>query len=149
MLALTFIPDLAGAADVIICKADRDLAGMNPKLTCRRKLQAEDLIFSEFAIVYDRVGENNKRTMLSVEVRRAMSNTPAAFTSEADAFVWALDHPDDFPGTGTLKIDFGGANIRWLLNCAVEVLEMPDLLGKAPLFRYTFNGGEITKDNPL
>jgi hypothetical protein len=146
MLSLTFIPDLAGAADVIICKADRDLAGMNPMITSHRHLQHEDLLFAEFAVVYDR---GNKRTMLSVEVRRAMSNTPAAFTSEADAFVWALDHPDDFPGTGTLKIDFGGANIRWLLNCAVEVLEMPDLLGKAPLFRNTFNGGEITKDNPL
>ena len=78
-----------------------------------------------------------------------MNNKSAAFASEADAFVWALDHPDDFPGTGTLVIDFGGANIRWLLNCGVEVLEMPELLGKAPLFRYTFNGGEITKDNPL
>ena len=78
--------------------------------------------------------------------------TPAKFPDPEGALVFALDHPNHLPGTGILQINLAGVATtatRWLLNCTLDVLDMPDWLGTAPLFKYTFNGGQIAATSPF
>jgi hypothetical protein len=92
------------------------------------------------------------RNLLSFDVRRDSDYTPAKFPDPEGALLFALGHPAVLPGTGILQIQLAGVSTtatRWLLNCSLDVLSLSDWLGVAPLFQYTFNGGQITATNPF
>ncbi len=122
---------------------------MNVTLNHRRLTEHVPGYGAAFDLAIDR---GNKRNRMSFDVRRDADYTPAKFPDPEGALVFALDHPNYLPGTGTLKLSLAGVTTtatRWLLNCHLEVLDMPDWLGTAPLFKYTFNGGAITATAPF
>lgn len=149
MLTLTFYPDTNRSVPVILCNTSRSLTEMNLRLNQRRGTE----IFLGYGAAYaTAIDRGNVRNVLSVDVRRDSDYTPAKFPDPEGALVFALDHPNYLPGTGTLKLSLTGVTTsatRWLLNCSLDTLEMPDWLGTAPLFKYTFNGGAFTATAPF
>jgi hypothetical protein len=79
--------------------------------------------------------------------------TNTAFPDPEGAMVFALQQPASFPATGTLRIQLQGVTTAlttlYLLNSAVEGINLADWLGLAPAFDYTFNGGLISNTSPF
>lgn len=149
MFTVTFYPDANRSAAVVLCNTSRSLTEMNVTLNQRRLTEQARGYGAAFATAIDR---GNLRNELSFDVRRDADYTPTKFADPEGALLFALDHPNYLPGTGTLKLSLAGVTTtatRWLLNCSLEVLEMPDWLGTAPLFKYRFNGGAFTGTEPF
>jgi hypothetical protein len=149
MLTLTFYPDSDPSSPVILCNTSRSLTEMNVTLNQKRVTEHVQGYGAAFDTAIDR---GNYRNTLTVEVRRDSDYTPKLFADPEGALAFALDHPNYLPGTGTLAIALAGVTTnttRWLLNASLDTLGMPDWLGIAPLFKYTFNGGQITSVSPF
>ena len=149
MFTATFYPDSNRSAPVVLCNTSRSLTEMNVTLNQRRLTEWVPGYGAGFGLAIDR---GNARNVLSFDVRRDADYTPAKFPDPEGALLFALDHPNYLPGTGSLKISLAGVTTtatRWLLNCSLDTLEMPDWLGTAPLFKYVFNGGAFTATAPF
>ena len=149
MFTATFYPDSNRSAPVVLCNTSRSLTEMNVTLNQRRLTEHVRGYGAAVDLAIDR---GNLRNLLSFDVRRDADYTPTKFADPEGALLFALDHPNYLPGTGSLKISLAGVTTtatRWLLNCSLDVLEMPDWLGTAPLFKYTFNGGAFTATAPF
>lgn len=149
MFTATFYPDADPSKPVVLCNTSRSLTEMNVTLNQRRLTEHVQGYGAAFDTAIDR---GNLRNVIAFEVRRDSDYTPAKFPDPEGALVFALDHPNYLPGTGILQIALAGVTTnatRWLLNASLDVLEMPNWLGIAPLFKYTFNGGQITNTSPF
>jgi len=155
MLQLTFAPDGSSGwgSGLILCNTTRSITELDVKFNHRRHIQVDQLALalgSGAAGLAQDFG--NQRNTLSLKVRRGVDFSAAAFADPEAALVFALDQPALFTNTGALKIVLTGVTTsvtRYLLNCGVEGINMPDWLGVAPAFDYTFNGGLISSSSPF
>ena len=148
MFTATFYPDSNPSAPIVLCNTTRALTEVGLAFNHRRLTENVQGYGSSIATAIDR---GNVRNTISFDVRRAADDTPTAFTDAGAAFLYSILHPAELPGTGNLKLVVptnGGTTTIWLLNCSIERFEVPDFLGVAPLFKYTFNGGLITESTP-
>jgi hypothetical protein len=149
MFTATFYPDSAPGSPVVLCNTSRSLTEMNVTLNQRRLTEHVQGYGAAFDLAIDR---GNVRNLLSFDVRRDSDYTPAKFPDPEAALLFALGHAAVLPGTGILQIQLAGVTTnatRWLLNCSLDVLDLSDWLGVAPLFKYTINGGQITAVSPF
>ncbi len=152
MLKLTFIPDGAPVGDgLVLCATTRSITELNVSFNHQRIITGYQLYGALTALALDM---GNQRNLLSLRVRRSVDFAAAAFADPEAAFLFALDQPAEFPGTGILQIEVVGASTastkRWMLNTAVKAIANKfEDLGIAPAFDYTFDGGLITKDSPF
>jgi hypothetical protein len=148
MFTATFYPDANPSAPIVLCNTTRALAEIALTFNHQRVTDKVQGYGAPFGTAIDR---GNVRNTISFDVRRSQNDTPAAFVDAGAAFLYALQHPAEIPGTGNLQLVVptnGGTTTIWLLNCEIARFEVPDFLGVAPLFRYTFNGGQITTSTP-
>lgn len=149
MFTATFYPDATPGAPVLLCNTSRSLTELNVVLNHKQIMDHVPGYGAAFDLAIDM---GNDRNLLSFDVRRDSDYAPAKFVDVEAAFLFAMDHPPLIRGTGILKIVLAGVTTsatRWLLNAYAETLSMPDWLGIAPLFKYSFNGGQITATNPF
>ena len=136
-----------------LCNTSRSLAELDVKFNHRRSISVEQLATAlgggAAALAQDFA---NWRNTLSLKVRRAVDFSATAFPDPEGALAFALQQPASFGTTGTLQIGLAGVTTSatlYLLNCAIEGINMADWLGEAPAFDYTFNGGLITNTSPF
>jgi hypothetical protein len=151
MFTATFYPDSAPGSPVVLCNTTRALTEINLAFNHQRVTESVAGYGAASGTAIDR---GNIRNTISFDVRRSADgeSTPVAFTDAGAAFLYAVQQPVSLPGTGILQLAVptnGGTGTIWLLNCSIERLEVPDFLGVAPLFKYTFNGGLITTTKPF
>ena len=156
MLILTYAPD--GTTDwaegIVLCATSRSITELAVEWNHTRVLNIEHLALAlgsgaaGFAQDF-----GNQRNTLSLKVRRDMDFSNTAFADPEAAFLFALDQPGQFPGTGCLRIQVAGVTtraIRYLLNTGVSAITNKfEDLGVAPVFNYAFNGGLITPTSPF
>jgi hypothetical protein len=155
MLTITYAPDgtTNWSAGVVLCNTSRSLTELDVKFNHQRSISVEQLATAlgsgAAALAQDFA---NWRNTLSLRVRRGVDSTSVAFPDPEGALVFALNQPAQFPTTGTLRIQLVGVTTNttlYLLNCAVERINLADWLGVAPAFDYTFNGGLISSTSPF
>lgn len=157
MLTLTYAPDgstsWTGSGALVLCNTTRSITELDVKFNHKRNISVEQLATAlgsgAAALAQDLA---NWRNTLSLRVRRGVDFTPTAFPDPEGALAFALQQPAQFPTTGTLRIQLVGVTTNttlYLLNCAVEGINLADWLGQAPAFDYTFNGGLISSVSPF
>lgn len=155
MLTITYAPDGTStwSSGLVLCNTTRSLSELDVKFNHKRSISVEQLAQSlgsgAAALAQDFA---NWRNTLTLKVRRALDFTSAAFPDPEGALAFALQQPAQFPTTGTLRIQIQGVTTNvtlYLLNCAVEGINLADWLGNAPAFDYTFNGGLISNSSPF
>ena len=132
----------------MLCESSRSLAEHNITLNHRRVNQVSDLLRADYAAGFDR---GNRRNVFSFEVTRAVDDKGIEFADAEAALLYALDHPQNLPSGGTLEIFLQGRLTtakRWLDNALIEATDLTEPMGVALKWRYTFNGGELLKDEP-
>ena len=157
MLTLLYAPD--GTANwssggvLTLCNTSRSITELDVKFNHRRQISVEQLATAlgsgTAALAQDFA---NWRNTLSLKVRRGVDFSSAAFADPEAGLLFALNQPASFTTTGTLKITLAGVTTSatlYLLNCAVEGINLADWLGAAPAFDYTFNGGLISATSPF
>ena len=155
MLTITYAPDgtASWSAGLVLCNTSRSLSELDVKFNHKRSISIEQLATSLGSGISALAQDfGNQRNTLSLKVRRGVDFSNAAFPDPEGALVFALKQPALFTTTGTLKIVVAGVTTSatlYLLNCGVEGISMPDWLGVAPAFDYTFNGGLITTTSPF
>ena len=148
MFTATFYPDSNPSAPIVLCNTTRALSEVG--LTFNHQRVTEKLT-GYGAAVGTAIDRGNVRNTISLDVRRGVDDTLTGFADAGAAFLYAIQHPAEIPGTGNLKMSVptaGGSTVIWLLNCEISRFEVPDFLGVSPLFKYTFNGGLITTSTP-
>jgi hypothetical protein len=151
MLTLTYAPDGSSgwSAGLVLCNTTRSLTELEVKFNHKRLIQTEPGFGSAAAAFFDNA---NVQNTLSLKVRRGVDFTSAAFPDPEGALVFALNQPALFTTTGALKIQLMGVTTNqtlYLLNCAVQAINLADWLGLAPAFEYTFTGGLISTSSPF
>ncbi|HEV2694229.1 MAG TPA: hypothetical protein VG347_15150 [Verrucomicrobiae bacterium] len=152
MLKLTFIPDGTRVEDgLVLCNTTRSIVELNVEWNHQRVIDIAQAPFAPAQTAFDRA---NVRNLLSLRVRRSVDFGATAFADPEAAFLFALDQPASFPGTGILQIEVQGVatnnSKRWLLNTAVKGIRNKfEDLGIAPAFDYSFDGGLITSNSPF
>lgn len=155
MLTLTYAPDgtSSWSSGIVLCNTSRSITELEVKLNHKRSISVERLATSlgsgTAALAQDLA---NWRTTLSLKVRRGVDFANTAFPDPEGALAFALNQPASFATTGTLQIKLQGVTTNttlYLLNCAVEGINLADWLGAAPAFDYTFNGGLISATSPF
>ena len=154
MLKITFIPDGTTTSNLVLVNTSRSISELDVRLNHRRVISVQDLVPTTGTINAALAQDlGNHRNTLSLKVRRSvdLTATPVAFADPEAALLFALDQSALFVGTGFLKIELTGATTsatRFLLNCAVEAIELTDWLGVGPAFQYNFNGGLFSTTSP-
>jgi hypothetical protein len=158
MLTLTYAPDgtSSWSNGIVLCNTSRSITELDVKFNHRRQISVEQLATvlgsGAAALAQD---FSNWRHTFSLRVRRSVdftSPTPVAFPDPEGALAFALNQPASFTATGTLRIQLVGVTTNttlYLLNCAVEAINLEDWLGIGPAFQYTFNGGLISSTSPF
>jgi hypothetical protein len=155
MLTLTYAPDGSSgwSAGLVLCNTSRSLTELDVTFNHRRQISVEHLAAAlgsgPAALAQDFA---NWRHQLSLKVRRGVDFSNNAFADPEASLAFALNQPASFTTTGTLQIALKGATTNttlYLLNCAVEAIDLEDWLGTAPAFAYTFNGGLISTTSPF
>jgi hypothetical protein len=155
MLTLTYAPDGSSSwsSGIVLCNTSRSVTELDVKFNHRRQISVEQLATAlgsgTAALAQD---FSNWRHTFSLKVRRGVDFTNTAFPDPEGALVFALNQPASFTTTGALKIALAGVTTNttlYLLNCAVEAINLDDWLGIAPAFQYTFNGGLISTTSPF
>ena len=157
MLTLTYAPDgtTDWATGKILCNTSRSITELNVEFNHQRSISIEQLATvlgsGNAALAQDFA---NWRNTLALSVRRDVDFSSAAFADPEAALVFALQQPAAFAKTGALRIQLVGVTTNvtlYLLNVAVQAIQLPagGWLGKAPEFRYTFNGGLISSSSPF
>lgn len=137
----------------ILCETSRSLAEIDVQWNHSRMIQIDQLATTLGSGVgsYGR-DFANWRNVLGLTVRREKSLASATFADAEAAMLFMLDHPADFPGAGTLKLELTGGTTsatRYLLNAMVQDIQMVEWLGIAPAIRYTFSCGLISASSPF
>jgi hypothetical protein len=140
----------------VLCNTSRSITELDVKFNHQRQISVESLATSlgsgTAALAQDFA---NWRNTLSLKVRRSVDFTspaPVSFPDAEGALAFALQQPASFPTAGTLRIQLAGVTTNttlYLLNCAVEAINLADWLGSAPAFEYIFNGGLISAQSPF
>ena len=151
MLTLTYAPDGATAwsSGLVLCNTSRSSTELDVKFNHKRIIQTEPGFGALAAAFFDNANQQNT---LSLKVRRGVDFSNAACADPEGALAFALQQPGQFTTTGALKIQLQGATTNttlYLLNCAVQGINLADWLGSAPAFDYTFNGGLISTTSPF
>jgi hypothetical protein len=138
MLTLTYAPDGSSSwsSGIVLCNTSRSVTELDVKFNHRRQISVEQLATA----------------LGSGTAALAQDFTNTAFPDPEGALVFALNQPASFTTTGALKIALAGVTTNttlYLLNCAVEAINLDDWLGIAPAFQYTFNGGLISTTSPF
>ena len=156
MLTLTYAPDgtSSWSAGIVLCNTTRSITELDVKFNHKRVISVEQIATTlgsgVAALAQDFA---NQRNTLSLKVRRGVDFNNVSFSDPEGAMAFALQQAASFPTTGTLRIQLQGVvtptTTLYLLNCAVEGINLADWLGCAPAFDYTFNGGLITTTSPF
>ena len=153
MLTLLYAPDgtasWSGAGVLTLCNTTRSLTEMDIKFNHSRIIQTESGFGSAAKAFFD---NQNWQNSLSLRVRRGVDFSAVAFPDPEGAFSFALQQPTRFPTTGNLQIKLVGTTTNttlYLLNCALEGLNLADWLGTAPSFEYNFVGGLVSLTSPF
>jgi len=155
MLTLTYAPDGSSGwtSGLVLCNTSRSITELDVKFNHKRSISVEHLATAlgsgAAALAQDFA---NQRNTLTLKVRRGVDFSNAAFADPEGALAFALQQPALFTTTGALKIQLQGVTTNttlYLLNCAVQGINLADWLGSAPSFDYTFNGGLISTTSPF
>lgn len=154
MLTLTYAPDGTGSwsSGIVLCNTSRSITELDVKFNHRRQIAIEQLataLGSGTAALAQDFG--NWRNTLSLRVRRSQDFSANTFADPEAALAFTLNQPANFTTTGSLRIQLVGTTTNttlFLLNCAVEAINLDDWLGIGPAFQYTFNGGLISTSDP-
>ena len=155
MLRVTWYLGESGTAPAgkVLCDSSRSYAEIDLAWNHQRATDIAQIatVLGASAAAYGRDFANWRNT-LALTCRREKNLSGTAFADYEAALVFALEHPADFAGAGTLKLEMVGTTTnqtRYLLNVVLQDLQLVDPLGIAPAFRYTFNGGLISSSSPF
>ena len=144
------MPDGTTTGGLVLCNTSRSIAELGIELNHTRVIQVAQIFRAVNASAFDR---GNQRNTLSLRVRRDKDFSDAAFADAEAAFIFSLNQPAQFPGTGVLKIRVAGtttAATLYMLNTAITSLRNKfEDCGIAPVYEYVFNGGLITASAPF
>jgi len=151
MLTLTYAPDGSSGwtSGLVLCNTSRSITELDVKFNHKRIIQTEAGFGALAAAFFDNANQQNT---LSLRVRRGVDFSNSAFADPEGALAFTLQQPALFTTTGALKIQLQGVitnTTLYLLNCAVQGINLADWLGSAPSFDYTFNGGLISTISPF
>lgn len=148
MFKATLIPE-GGGNGFVFFDSSRHLTEMNVRLNHQPAFQRVDPIRAKYATMFLR---ENRRNSLMLEVRRDVDLTGREFADAEAALTFALDAGQNIPVIGTLKLELTGSRTnvtRYAKNTIIPAHSLNEWLGVAPKFDFTFDCGEIVKDNPL
>ena len=149
MFKATLIPE-AGGTPFVFFNSTRSLVEMNVRLNHQPMFQTINPIRAQFAV---KMLRGQRRNLITLSVRRDVDiGLVKTFPDAEAAMAFAFDSTVSVPVIGTLKLELKGKStdrVFWMKNATIPGHSMTEWVGKAPLFEFTFDGGEIVKNSPL